>query len=162
MNDRERSESRNRFVEQNGIKREDSLLLKWFRVGRSYHAVLEQTLNSTGVYRSQHRILMCIADHPNISQKALAEMNSVSTATIAVSIKKLEKGGYISREMDAEDNRYNQICLTEKGQEVVEKSRQLFMEAEKALFQDFGEKEFSELEALLDRMYDNLQPFLKK
>ena len=49
-------------------------------------------------------------------------MYGVSGATMAVSLKKLEKGGYINRLVDQHDNRCNQICITEKGREVVEES----------------------------------------
>jgi Mn-dependent DtxR family transcriptional regulator len=35
----------------------------------------------------------------------------VSAATIAVSLKKLEKGGYINKVMDEGDNRLNQITM---------------------------------------------------
>ncbi len=134
----------------NAVEKEEKLLFKWFRVRKNHHAVLEQALSFTGVYRSQHKILMCIADHPDISQKGLAEMNAVSTATIAVSLKKLEKGGYISRVADAEDNRYNQIRITEKGGNVVEESRRIIVEVEKAKFQVFTEVDLGQLEDFLD------------
>ena len=74
---------------------EMQLIDKYLRVAKHHRALMERRLSDTGVYRSQHRILMFISDNPNISQKELARMTEVSTATIAVSLKKLEKGGYI-------------------------------------------------------------------
>ena len=49
-----------------------------------------------------------MAEHSNASQKELAEYLNVTAATVAVSVKKLEKGGYITRIVDQEDNRYQQ------------------------------------------------------
>ena len=94
---------------------EHCLIEKYIRVARLHRSMMERRLDGTGVYRSQHQILMFVSDNPNVSQKELARMYGVSGATIAVSLKKLEKGGYIRRLVDQEDNRCNQICITDKG-----------------------------------------------
>ena len=135
---------------------EGRLLNQYMRIARKHRCVLEKRLNSTGVYRSQHRVLMCIHDHPNISQKELARMNDITSATIAVTLKKLEKGGYISRTVDERDNRFNQITVTEKGQQVVKDSRRIFSEVEKAMFSGFTEEEFSAMGGYFDRIMENL------
>ena len=99
---------------------EHCLIEKYIRVARLHRSMMERRLDGTGVYRSQHQILMFVSDNPNVSQKELARMYGVSGATIAVSLKKLERGGYIRRLVDQEDNRCNQICITDKGRKVVE------------------------------------------
>ena len=91
------------------------LIEKYIRVTRLHRSVIEHQLEGTGVYRSQHQILMYVSNNPNVSQKDLAKMYGVSGATIAVSLKKLEKGGYIKRLVDQDDNRCNQICITERA-----------------------------------------------
>lgn len=149
-----------RNVSECGKPRQDTpesrLLNQYMRVARKHRCVLEKKLNSTGVYRSQHRILMCIHDHPSISQKELARMNDVTSATIAVTLKKLEKGGYISRVVDERDNRFNQITVTEKGRQVVKDSRRIFAEVEKGMFAGFTEEEFASLGGYFDRILENL------
>ena len=95
-----------------------------------------------------------------MSQKELAEQLGVSTATVAVSLKKLEQGGYISRIVDPRDNRYNQLCVTEKGKEVARCSVSIFEEMEKVMFQGFTQEEFQLLGQLLDRVYDNLKVYV--
>ena len=72
---------------------EHCLIEKYIRVARLHRSMMEHRLDGTGVYRSQHQILMFVSDNPNVSQKELARMYGVSGATIAVSLKKLEKGG---------------------------------------------------------------------
>lgn len=138
---------------------EMKLLDKYLRIARRHRWVMEKQLSSTGVYRSQHKILMQISEFPNLSQKELADMSEVSTATIAVSLKKLEKGGYIKRLVDERDNRYNQLCITQKGRQVIEKSHQIFREVDKAMFAGFSEDEYKELENILDRIYENLEEY---
>ena len=52
-------------------------------------------------------------------------MYSVSRATIAVSLKKLERRLYKAPGRQ-EDNRCNQICITDKGRKVVEDGVKIF------------------------------------
>ena len=123
--------------------------------------MMERRLDGTGVYRSQHQILMFASHNPNVSQKDLAEMYGVSGATMAVSLKKLEKGGYINRLVDQHDNRCNQICITEKGRKVVEESVLIFQRLERCMFEGFSEHDMDVLGNLLDRIYGNLDRDLK-
>ena len=41
----------------------------YLSVGCLHRTVLKRELNKTGVYRSQHQLLMYISDNPNASQK---------------------------------------------------------------------------------------------
>ena len=118
------------------------VLTQYIRIMKLHRSILEQRLNKTGVYRSQHQILTTLAEHSNASQKEIAEYLNVTAATIAVSVKKLEKGGYITRIVDQEDNRYNKLCLTEEGLDVVEHSRQFFKNVENQMFLGSRRKSF--------------------
>ena len=136
--------------------------LKYMKINRIQRSVIERQLGKTGVYRSQHQILMFVADSPNVSQKEIAAKYGVSTATIAVSLKKLEKGGYIRRIVDEKDNRFNQICITEKGRKVVDDSVKTFTRIENRMFEGFSEEEFKSLEQLLDKVFRNLEKELNQ
>lgn len=134
---------------------EHLLIEKYIRVARLHRSMMEHRLDGTGVYRSQHQILMFVSDNPNVSQKELARMYGVSGATIAVSLKNW-KGGYIRRLVDQEDNRCNQICITDKGRKVVEESVKIFRHIESCMFEGFSENDMKVLGGLLDRIYGNL------
>ncbi|WP_077611163.1 MarR family winged helix-turn-helix transcriptional regulator [Clostridium sp. Marseille-P2415] len=133
-----------------------SVMVRYMRIMKLYRYILDERLKQTGVYRSQHQILMMLFDHSNVSQKEIAQRLYVSTATIAVSVKKLEKGGYITRIVDQEDNRMNKLCLTEKGKYMVGHSREFFHNVETQMFHDFSKEELAVMEQYLDRIYDNL------
>lgn len=137
-----------------------NLMHTYMGINRLHRMVLERQLNKTGVYRSQHQLLMHIADNPNTSQKDLAAMHHVSTATVAVSLKKLENGGYIRRVVSQDDNRYNQICITEKGKAVVEGSIAYFQKLETQMYEGFKPEELEALQGFLDRIYHNLNGLL--
>ncbi|HHV59128.1 MAG TPA: MarR family transcriptional regulator [Clostridiaceae bacterium] len=123
---------------------------------KKHRKIMQNLLNETGVYHAQHRLLMEISRNPNISQKEIAESMEISPATIAVSLKKLERGGYINKEMDEGDNRLNQITITDKGKKVVEQSKQIFDMAGRKVFEGFTEEEKSTLSFFLRRLDDNL------
>jgi len=121
-----------------------------------HRRIMQCYLDKTGVYQAQHRLLMKISHDNNVSQKALATSLDVSTSTIAVSLKKLERGGYIKKEIDRGDNRFNRITITEKGLKVVEQSRQIFNTADHKLFEGFTQEEKDTLSALLQKLDKNL------
>ena len=107
------------------------------------------------MYRSQHRLLMILGKHPDCSQTELAERLEISPAAVAVSLKKLEKSGFISRQCQKNDNRVNQVVITEKGWEIIDQSVQYFKEMDKAFLKDFSLEELKQLEAFLARMIKN-------
>lgn len=124
-------------------------------VTKLHKKIIEREVNQTGVYRSQHQILMYVADHPNVSQKDIALLHHASPATIAVSLKKLEKGGYLVRRMAEDDNRVNQILLTEKGRATVEKSKQMFRQIEAQALEGISDEEIQQVEAVLKHLFEN-------
>lgn len=121
-----------------------------------HRKIMQYYLDETGVYQAQHRLLMKIALNPHASQKELATLMDVSPATIAVSLKKLEKGGYLKKEMDQGDNRLNQIMITEKGNRVVEHSKQIFDTTDQKVLEGFTEEEKNTLSVLLQKLDANL------
>ena len=121
-----------------------------------HRKIMQNYLDETGVYQAQHHLLMIISRNINSSQKELARSMDVSAATIAVSLKKLEKGGYIKKEMDKGDNRLNQITITDKGNKVVQQSKRIFEATDQKVFEGFSETEKSSLSALLKKLDANL------
>ena len=121
-----------------------------------HRRIMQKFLDETGVYQAQHRLLMEIFRNPDASQNDIARSMDVSAATIAVSLKKLEKGGYIKRETVEEDNRFNKITITEKGNKVVEQSKQIFDLVHQKVFEGFSEEEKRTLFTLLQKLNSNL------
>ncbi len=113
---------------------------------------ISKKVENTGLYRSQHRLLIYLGRHPDCSQTAIAEKMDISPAAVAVSMKKLEKAGYIKRQCVAEDNRINHVVITDKGKEAINDSFVCFQEIEDALFGGFSDEEISQLEDFFRRI----------
>ena len=125
-------------------------------VSQLHHRMLEKLVGATGLHRAQHRMLMTLADHEFEYQSALANMLEISTATVAVSLKKLERDGYIQKKVKEGDSRANFIQLTERGKKVVESSREIFESMDKKAVRGFTDEELVLLRTFLGRMYENL------
>lgn len=131
------------------------------RTGRKRRKLIERELSATNVYRAQHQILMMLSKDNGISQTEIAKEQECSTATVAVSLKKLEQGGYIKRVVNQEDNRFNQVAITEKGNAVVKQSMDIFYKCDELMFEGFNEPELEQLEKYLDRIHENLKKYVQ-
>lgn len=128
------------------------------RIMRRHHALVERRIGDLGVHHSQHRMLMQLAkrqeDTP--SQKELAEIMGISPAAVTTTLKKLEKEGYITRSMTDEDNRKNEIRITDKGLAKVMESRTVFESSDRTLFEGFSDGELATLLSFMERIDRNL------
>lgn len=119
--------------------------------------IMQLVQQCTGISHSQHLLLMVLA-HANFrSQKEIATRLNISPAAVTMSLKKLESEGYITKNTNPKDTRFNFVTLTEKGEGVVSFSRQLFADIDHELFEGFNEEELSVLNGYLTRILDNLK-----
>lgn len=125
---------------------------------RWHRRVFEKLVSELKISNSQHRMLMHLyRTDCTQSQTELARQFEVSTAAIAVVLKKLEKRGYIRRCAAINDSRYNEIALTEEGLSLVRETNRLFTTADMSMFSGFSEEELENLIGYLDRMRGTLK-----
>lgn len=91
-----------------------------------------------------------------LSQRELAKRLRLSPATVAVSLKTMERSGYISRSPDEEDQRRNLVSITEKGVEAMELCGQALRAADDRMLADFSTEEKAQLTGFFVRMLRNL------
>lgn len=127
------------------------------RIAREHRKIVEKRVCSLGIHPSQHHFLMYISEHTACTQSSIAEAMGVSAATVAVSLKKLESGGYIERKSSPGDGRSNRLELTSKGTDVVEQSKLLFDEVDREMFETFTKEEQQQLHELMERILINLK-----
>ncbi len=130
----------------------------FIRVMRRHHACVERRLGDLGIHHGQHRMLMQLLkrqeDTP--SQKELAEIMGVSPAAVTTTLKRLEKEEFITRSATDEDNRRNEIHITEKGLAKVVEAREIFESVDRAMFEGFSEAEMATLLNFMARIDRNL------
>lgn len=129
---------------------------------KKHRSLFDTMREKTGLGRSAHRMLMILADSEGkLSQTCIAEKLEISTAAVAVMLKKMESDGYIIRNTDNNDSRFNQISLSEKGLKIVATSKKSFYAIDHALFSGFNEQEFAALNEFLDRLQNNIEKIEK-
>ena len=127
-------------------------------LGRMQHRIIEARVRSLGIHPSQHLLLMRLSDMGRFpSQTQIAEELDISPASVARTLKQLEAGGYIERCGSDVDGRRNEIAISCKGVEMVQRSKEIFDGLEAVSYAGFSEEELDQLEALLMREMDNLR-----
>lgn len=91
------------------------------------------------------------------SQSQLAKLLHVSPATVANSLKSLERGGYVHKAPDPKDARRNRVSITEKGTEACLQCVRVFDAVDDQLLQGFSEAEQEQVQEYFQRMLDNLR-----
>ena len=126
------------------------------KINREHRKMIERRISSLGIHPSQHHLLMHISRKGPSIQTSIAEAMGVSASTIAVSLKKLEKGNYIEKRISPNDSRSNLIMLTKKGEDVVLQSQILFDEADELMFQGISEEGKEQLYCFMESIINNL------
>lgn len=122
-----------------------------------HRALIDSRVGTLGIHRTQHRILMHLACHSSLpSQKELAEHLNVTPAAVTGALKKMEQDGYVERTL-GQDNRYNELRITEKGRALVSESCKLFGEVDAAMFEGFTDGELDTYISCLEKLQTNMR-----
>ena len=130
------------------------------RTDRMHMSLIDSRIKSIGIHRTQHRILMRLSRCGRLpSQKELAEHLDITAAAVTGALKKLERDGYVERTI-GQDNRYNELKLTQKGKELVMLTRQRCSEVDNAIFEGFTEQELTSYTGCLNKLQENMKRLL--
>ncbi len=127
------------------------------KTNRLHKTLLDSNIfEAIGLHRTQHIILMHIVGRERLpSQKELADHLNITPAAVTGALKKLEADGYIEKRM-GNDNRYNEITITEQGRRVVEESKAVFAKTDESLFEGFTNEEIKNLIYYLEKIQNNI------
>ncbi len=144
-------------------RQEPSALLMLF--GQVAHLQLLQAYNlldELGVHPKQVPTLMALKNHEGISQRELVDLLRVKAPTVAVTVKRLERAGYVKRGGDETDQRVNRIYLTEYGKQIVEQIPSRMKQVEQEILKGMTPEELLLMRRLLLQMRENLtEPHLR-
>jgi DNA-binding MarR family transcriptional regulator len=104
----------------------------------------------------QYIFLMATAFRQPVTQKELSETLLIDKTTTAKAIAKLEAEGYVRREPNPADNRYQLLYLTDEGREVVPKVQEALARVKNKTRKGIGDEEYDLLLRLLKIVLRNL------
>ena len=97
-------------------------------------------------------ILMCLYKNDRMTMKEIAEKIHRTKPTVTVLIDKLEKLGYLKREVSSHDSRCTYIVLTKKGKDFKIIFETISESLNNLLYKNLSEKEAETLEKLLTKI----------
>lgn len=123
---------------------------------RSYHKLEDKCL-----YPGQPKLLLLIRANEGITQKELSVKNSVTPATITGMLNKLEANQYVYRVPDEADKRMMRVYLTPEGHHFADQSELFLKRLSKQALEGFTEEELQTLNALTEKIKNNLRKYEK-
>lgn len=105
-----------------------------------------------GLVPSHGDILVCLYQNDKMTMKEIADKINRTRPTVTVLVDKLEKLGYLKREVSQEDSRYTYIVLTKKGQDFKPIFEKISKNLNNMLYENLSEEESDILENLLQKI----------
>ena len=123
---------------------------------RKYH-ILEMRLAKYELVKGQADLLLLIRDNDGITQNELASIIGIKDSSMSVRLNKLEKSGYIVREIDENNLKRKRVYITVEGKKVSIQCRKILNEFDEILYKGFSKKEKLQLEKSLEKIMKNLK-----
>ena len=145
-----------------GVRFEDGSPEQLFHIlQRRHEATVDTLLSQNGISNIGQPVILSILSHQKdgtiASQKELAKRLRVSPATVTVSLKSMERDGYVRKLSNAEDLRCKPISITEKGMRAAKLIDQVFETLDRGMYCGFTPEERSAISQLYQRMIGNLE-----
>lgn len=120
------------------------------------------TLTALNVHDGQPDILAYIYLHRKTSQYDIARYLGLSRASVGISLKRMEKSGYIIVEKNENNKRSTCVDITEEGIKVLVKADMVLDEYISNKFKDFTNEEIDAYLLLMKKIKRNLTQAYKK
>ena len=129
---------------------------------RAHQNKVQAQLNAGGLEDLGSPPMLFLIHHWNeqgklASQKELADALHIAPATVAMSLKSLERGGYVEKRADPTDQRCKRIAITPKGIQAVKRCFTIFDQVDELMFAGFSEEEQRQINQYHRRMLCNLR-----
>ncbi|EKF48605.1 MarR family transcriptional regulator [Thermosipho africanus H17ap60334] len=134
-----------------------STFLLFSEIERLKFQILKSEMDKYKIHPGQIPIFFIVRKNPGISQKDLAKKVMLSTSTVAIMLRRMEKAGFVKRIQDESDRRFYHIYLTDKALKIVDKIFKRLKEFERQSFENFTNEEMEVLEKLLKKILLNLE-----
>ena len=109
------------------------------------------------VGEGQPRILNCLMEQGEMSQRELADACMFDVTTLSRTLDKMEKAGMVTRKVNPASRRAHLIALTPEGKEKAGQVQKQFAWLDQVLWGDIEEKEMESLYRTLEKIEENVK-----
>jgi MarR family transcriptional regulator, organic hydroperoxide resistance regulator len=100
----------------------DVLCFAIYSANLAIHRAYKPLLDELGLTYPQHLVLAALYEHDDQTVGALGDKLYLDSSTLTPLLKRMEGGGYLTRQRDPRDERQVRIRLTQRGRSAREKS----------------------------------------
>ncbi|NBK98929.1 MAG: MarR family transcriptional regulator [Erysipelotrichia bacterium] len=119
-------------------------------------------LSALNIHDGQPDILAYIYLHKNTSQYDIARYLGLSRASVGISLKRMEKSGFITISKNEHSKRSTCVNISEQGIKVLVKADMVLDEYISHKFDEFSEEEIEQYLSLMKKIKRNLTKAYKK
>ena len=109
------------------------------------------------VGEGQPRILNCLMEQGEMSQRELADACMFDVTTLSRTLDKMEKAGMVTRKVNPASRRAHLIAQTPEGKEKAGRVQEQFAWLDQVLWGDIEEKEMESLYRTLEKIEENVK-----
>ncbi len=117
---------------------------------------------SFGLYVGQPQVLAYVRHNPGCTQTEIAEYLGVSSASIAFSTKRLQKAGYLMKQVNHLNMRCNKLYVTREGEDVLDRFNDVYDDMNLAMFEGFTVEELEQLMSFTERVNKNMEKMISE
>ncbi len=132
--------------------------LLW-KITTLWQTKLTSILNHFGITQTQYALLASLKwfeeKNEPITQSHLVSHTKIDKMTVSKAVRRLEKGGLVSRESSATDNRATNVFLTKKAQKILLEAIVAIENADEVFFSSLSEKQLEEYKSLTSIVISN-------
>lgn len=123
---------------------------------RNLQGILNAKLRDIPIKSGQYDFFYVISLREGITQKELSEWLYVGKSTTAKVVKNLMAHGYVRKEKNAGDKRYESLYLTEAGRQLAPRMHETFLQIVEVTTKRLSEKEAAQTTELLKKILQNV------
>lgn len=132
------------------------LVRKINRLGMIHRIYIRRAASAHELYMGQMPILEYVEAHEGCTQREAAKELGVSPPSVATSVRRMERAGFLTCTGSAADRRATCLALTARGRAVMQACRAECDSVDARMLRGLSEQERQTLSELLDRMIESL------
>lgn len=145
-----------RFKQLNAPPPKEEIGPRVMCLSRLLRQAFNEAVSSQGLFSGQQDIVLVLAENEGITLSELTKLLDVSSATASVSIKRMEKAGFIVKKADKKDARITRLYPTEKAKQAPENIKNQMKSIEETLKKGMTQQQAEELSRLLELAIKNV------
>jgi len=143
------------FADEHSAPPADMVGPRIMHLSKILRRIFNESLAEQGLFSGQQDILFNVINKEGITLGELAKKLGVSCATASVSVKRMEKAGFVIRKEDKDNARIIRLYPTEKAKAAEQKTREKMAGVEERIKLNMSADEQNSLAYLLDKAIDN-------